>query len=186
MELSLAKCACTTTSTACTTDTTPRNALRYNMEPIIPNLNLAFYDASDGPRIMIFGPVAGCFDKLQELFRTLSKGGKPIEIHRLPFIRAFGDLRLVASCSGSIFKQPEGKIQGLRRKPSQVGQEFEWKRTAEGWDYLAELIDDLVRTSTPGHQYLSAYPKEDAIVVVSKGEYGDDILKQLENGSSST
>jgi hypothetical protein len=144
------------------------------------NLNLAFYDASDGPRIMIFGPLNGCFEKLQEVFRTLSQCGGPVEIHHLPFIKAHGGLRLVASCTGSIFKQPGGKIQGLREKPSPYGRHFEWQRTAEGWDYLAELIDGLVRSSTPGHQYLSAYPKEDAIVVVSKGEYGDEILQQLE------
>jgi hypothetical protein len=148
------------------------------------NLKLAFYDASDGPRIMIFGPVNGCFEKLQEVFRTLSQCHGPVEIHRLPFIEAYGGLRLVASCTGSVFNQPKGKILGLLKKPSPQGQEFEWQRTTEGWDYLAELIDDLVRSSTPGHQYLSAYPKEDAIVVVSKGEYGDDVLQQLEDCSA--
>lgn len=133
---------------------------------------------------MIFGPLNGCFEKLQDLFRSLSQCGGPIEIHQLPFIRAYGGIRLVASCTGSIFKPRWGKIQGLRRKSSQHPPEFEWLRTAEGWDHLAELIDDLVRSTSPGHQYLSAYPKEDAIVVVSKGEYGDEVLQQLENESA--
>jgi hypothetical protein len=67
----------------------------------------------------------------------------------------------------------------VRRKPSSLDQEFEWQRTAEGWDYLAELIDGLVKSPTPGHQYLSAYPSEEAIVVVSKGEYGEEVLNGL-------
>lgn len=178
MEFTLAERAYTATGTTCPTNST----LRQNMGAIDCNLNLAFYDASDGPRIMLFGPLNGCFEKLQELFRTLSQCSGPVQIHRLPFITVYGDLRLIASCSGSMFK-PGGKIQGLRKEPSPHGQEFHWRRTAEGWDYLAELIDGLVRSSTPGHQYLSAYPKEDAIVVVSKGEYGDEVLQQLENGS---
>lgn len=142
-------------------------------------LNLAFYDASDGPRIMLFGPLTGDFESLQKLFRTMSHCQGWVELHRQPFIDAFGNIRLLASCSGSLFHQPGGKPQGVRRKPFSIDVEFEWQRTAEGWDYLGELIDELVKSPTPGHQYLSAYPREDAIVVVSKGEYGEEVLERL-------
>ena len=40
----------------------------------------------------------------------------------------------------------------------------------------AELVDELARSPGPGHQYLTTHPGDDAIVVVSKGEYGDDVL----------
>jgi hypothetical protein len=146
-------------------------------------LNMFFYEASDGPRIMIIGPVTGAFQSLQQLFRSLSQCRKHVEIHREPFIRAFGGIQLVASCTGAMFQRWEGKPQGVRRRPSDVGPAFEWLRTEEGWDYLAELIDDLVKSTSPGHQYLSAYPREDAIVVVSKGEYGDEVLEYLDNPS---
>lgn len=76
--------------------------------------------------------------------------------------------------------QKKGLRQGLRRIGGSQSLEFEWMRTAEGWDYLAELIDSLVQSSTPCHQYLTAYPREDAIFVISKGEYGDELLRQLE------
>jgi hypothetical protein len=85
--------------------------------------------------------------------------------------------------TGAMFQRWEGKPQGVRRRPSDVVPAFEWLRTEEGWDYLAELIDDLVKSTSPGHQYLSAYPREDAIVVVSKGEYGDEVLEYLDNPS---
>lgn len=157
--------------------------LECNMLETNRNLNLAFYEASDGPRIMLFGPLNGVFERLLELFEILSQGGGPFEFHHLPFIKVFGKVQLVASCTGSIFNQPKGKIQGLRRKLNSVGAEFEWQRTAEGWDYLAKLIANLVQIPASGHQYLSAYPKEDAILVVSKGEYGDEVIRQLESDS---
>ena len=146
-------------------------------------LNMFFYEASDGPRIVIFGPLTGDFQSLQQLFRSLSQCRKLVEIHRQPFIRAYGGIQLVASCTGAMFQRWQGKPQGLRRRPSDAGPAFEWLRTQEGWDYLAELLDGLVKATSAGHQYLSAYPREDAIVVVSKGEYGDEVLQYLQNAS---
>lgn len=52
-----------------------------------------------------------------------------------------------------------------------------WTHAAEGWDYLDALVDGLVKDTVPGHQYLTRYPDEDAIVVFSKGEYSDDVLR---------
>jgi hypothetical protein len=48
-----------------------------------------------------------------------------------------------------------------------------------GWrvDYLVELMDGLIQSKTAGHQYLTDYPKDDAIIVVSKGEYSDALLQ---------
>jgi len=148
------------------------------METKTHKLNLAYYNASDGPRIMLFGPMEADFQSLQTLFRSLSQSKATIQLHCLPFIQAFDHIRLHLDCSGPIFQSGQGKPQGVRRIGSSEGEEFAWRRTDEGWDYLAELIDGLVRSSGPGHQYLSSYPNEDAIVVLSKGEYGDDVLKQ--------
>ncbi len=69
-----------------------------------------------------------------------------------------------------MFDQGKGKPQGLRQVSSGQGRKFEWKRTSEGWDYMAHLLDGLVGNSGPGHHYLTRYPGEDAIVVVSKGD----------------
>ena len=43
--------------------------------------------------------------------------------------------------------------------------------------YSADLIDGLVASESAGHQYLDRFPYEDAIVVVSKAEYDDDVLE---------
>lgn len=145
------------------------------------DLMLAYYDASDGPRVVFFGYLNGPFDKLQELFRSLSLGRTPVEIHCEPFVRSFGGFRLTAFRAGSISQVGSGKPQGLRRIPSQGGPEFHWHRTAEGWDYLSELLGGLVRSPIPCHQYLTAYPNEDAIVVASKGEYSEEVIQRIGN-----
>ena len=149
------------------------------METHERRLNLAFYEGSDGPRVMLFGSLNAPFDQLQCIFRGLSKQKGPFELHSLPFIRAFGGIELFALCSGSIFQHGRGKLQGVRQTGMADQKTFNWVRTAEGWDYLAELIDGLVNGATAGHQYLSSYPSEDAIIVLSKGEYGDEVLKHI-------
>jgi hypothetical protein len=146
------------------------------MEGLGNKLRLAYYNASDGPRIVFFGPMEVDLQGLQEVFNRLSRNEGPFELHNLPFTQAFGGLRIVASSSGSMFDQGKGKPQGIRYVRSGQAKEYEWRRTAEGWDYLANLLDGLVRSPCPGHHYLSRYPGEDAIVVVSKGEYGDEVL----------
>jgi len=148
------------------------------MESFGQIIRVAYYSGSDGPRIMLFGPANVDFRPLQELFRALSRNEGPFEMHNLDNIVVFGGTRIVASCSGSRFKDPSGKPQGIRRTGDSENH-FIWQKTAEGWDYLAELIEPLVSGSRSGHQYLSSYPSEDAIVVVSRGEYGDEVLQRI-------
>ncbi len=148
------------------------------MEQIGSRLRLAYYDASDGPRVMIFGPMDADFRSLQELFARLSRTpSRPCELQEQPFVASFGGTRITLASSGPMFAQTGCTRQGIQRVKDASGPVFEWCRTAEGWDYLAKLIDALVAGATPGHQYLTRYPAEDAIVVVSKGEYGDDVLQ---------
>jgi hypothetical protein len=149
------------------------------MEVFGKKIRMACYLGSDGPRIMLFGPADVDFRPLQEVFQALSQIKGPFEIDKLDFIVPFGGTRIVASCSGSMFKGPFGKPQGIQRAGGSENA-FVWQKTAEGWDYLAELIAPLVSCSSSGHQYLSSYPSEDAIVVLSRGEYGDEVLQRLE------
>lgn len=145
------------------------------MENLGRKIRMACYPGSDGPRIMLFGPADVDFRPLQDLFRALSKNEGPFEMHNLDFIAAFSGTRIVAACSGSRYKDSFGKPQGIWRAGDSEN-EYVWQKTAEGWDYLAELIEPLVCGSRSGHQYLSSYPSENAIIVLSRGEYGDEVL----------
>ena len=143
----------------------------------IPNqkLRMSFYDASDGPRIMLFGPMDVDIGALQQTCRMLSHGNGSIQLDAEDFIVPFGGIRLLAKSSGPIHAgaKHEGR-QGILKR-SKTSPQFDWIRSREGWDYLAELIDSLVHSKIAAHQYLTQYPRDDAIVVVSKGEYSDDM-----------
>jgi len=143
-------------------------------------LRMAFYDASDGPRIVLFGPLDADFGSLIAVFRDLSRTvGMTCELHRQPFVAPFGGLSLTLVSSGSMFAEKRGAPQGVRRVAASELPAFEWHRTSEGWDYLAELIAPFGKSPQPCHQYLSRFPGEDAIVVLSQGEYTDDVLTSL-------
>jgi hypothetical protein len=139
-------------------------------------IRMAFLDAADGPRVMLFGPMDVDIRALQQCFRKLGQGGGPIQVDKQEFVAPFGGIRVFARCSGPMFESKQGDNRQGFFKRSDSPIQFEWTRSAEGWDYLAELIDGLVQSNAVGHQYLTRYPGEDAIVVVSKGEYSDGVL----------
>ena len=149
-----------------------RHHKRRFMENLGNKLRLAYYEASDGPRIMLFGPLDANFVGLKYTFDTLSKSEESTYIEDLEFVKSFG-VSLHCSCVGSMFENTEYKMQGVCEISNKV---FYWRKTAEGWDYLSKLIEGLISNPTSGHQYLTSYPSEDAIVVISKGEYEDAIL----------
>ncbi len=55
---------------------------------------------------------------------------------------------------------------------------FVWNRTREEWDYLAEVIDTIIDREPSGHHHLTNDSSHAAIVVVSKGEYPDELLER--------
>lgn len=148
------------------------------MEQLGTRLRLAYYDASDGPRVMIFGPLEADFYRLQELFVQLSqKPDKICELHEQAFVVPFGGTKITLISSGPMFGEKNIR-QGIQRVKGSECPVFEWHQAAVEWDCLARLTEALVVNTSPGHQYLTHYPSEDAIVVVSKGEYSDDVLQE--------
>ncbi len=148
------------------------------MEQLGSKLRLAYYDASDGPRLMIFGPAGADFAALRQLFKEMSLSpGQTVALHEKSFVAAFGGTALTLLSTGSSDSTNRGFQQGVRRVVNTTTPVFQWMRSTEGWDYLAELIEPLATRVSSGHQYLTRYPDEDAIVVVSQGEYGDEVLQ---------
>ena len=138
-------------------------------------IRLEYYEASDGPRLMFFGPLDVDLRSLQATFRQLAATlNMDVQLDEQPFVVPLARVRL--SSLDLMTKQPKTSRIGFRRIQNDTALSFHWSRTCEGWDYLAELIDGLIKSPGAGHQYLTRYPDEDAIVVVSKGEYTDEIL----------
>jgi hypothetical protein len=128
--------------------------------------------ASDGPRIMLFAFMEVDLLPLKQFFLDLSKLGEPIQLEGQPFITSLGDVALSVKYSTADSK--------TRQRLARVKQEtssFEWTLSADQCDVIAEMIDALMESKKPGHQYLTNYPADAATVVVSKGEYSDEIFK---------
>jgi hypothetical protein len=150
-----------------------------NMSHLGKQLRMAYYRASDGPWIMLWGPMDAEFGKLQSTFFWLSEHpGESVAVHELPFIASFGGLEVAAITSSTRFTHV-AESQGIRRIPNVSDLHFSWRRNPEGWDYLGHLIEGIVSKDKACHQYLTRYPDEDAIVILSKGEYDDSALVRL-------
>ncbi len=148
------------------------------MNTIAPtHIRLAYHEAPTEPRIMIFGPMSVDLRLLKKCFRQLSSGEAQIEFHSLPFVVASGDVRLRMCSVGRLNNRNARIAFGLRRVEHERVS-FEWTLDCEEWDDLAELLSPLPLSPEPAHQYLAGDYADDAIVVVSKGEYDDSVMTQ--------
>lgn len=142
-------------------------------------IRLAHYLASDGPRIMMFGPHDADFAAVRDLFLHLSTSpGMICSLETQPFVAAFGGIQVSMICHDRPLgphRCTDERLQVVKGGPPLA---FKWARTAGGWDHLAALTDSLIHSSSTGHQYLTDNPTDDAIVILSKGEYGDEALSR--------
>jgi hypothetical protein len=66
--------------------------------------------------------------------------------------------------------------EGLRLIRDKPSPSFRWALARDDWYDLVALLDGMIAAKYPCHQYLTSFPSEDALVVVSKGEYDDSVL----------
>lgn len=109
------------------------------------------------------------FIPLRKAFEALSEDPtKSIAFHEVPYIQMLGNFELRA-------RSPSGKLceynrKGIVRLDITVKPVFDWVCPADEWRRFADLITAL----NGGHQYLICSPQEDAVVMVSDGEYFDE------------
>jgi len=143
-------------------------------------VRLAYYESQESPYLMLFGPLDVNMGALQQCFYRLREGGLEIELHHQPFVHSENVKITLRSLGSLLIAKESDPLQSIRRIPhSQML--FTWSRSSQGWDHLAELLEGLILSTTACHQYLTQFPGEDAIVVASKGEYGDEALTQDRN-----
>jgi len=146
-------------------------------------LRMTFYESSEGPYVMIFGPIDTELEALRDCFRTLSSGGGAVQLEEAQFIVAFGGITLLAKCFD--VNTSRGRSQRRRvLRSGPAGLTFVWSQSPDEWAITTELVEGLINSPRAGHQYLSDYPNvsdyptDDAIIVVSKGEFDDTVLTQ--------
>jgi len=100
---------------------------------------------------------------LAALFRSLAVGTRDsLALHDLPLFEIHHGVQLTAACGGH--------DRGTRRFGT--ANSFLWERTALGWEDVADKLDSQVQAERACHHYLDA-EKDEVVVQVSKGEYGD-------------
>jgi len=127
------------------------------------------------PCIILTGGLDADFAAIQRCFREMSTTGREVDLECMEFIcqaqqsRAVR-LRLITTNARSA---PRWRRMTTARRLAQLENalSFEWARSASEWDDLAELLDTLVESEKPCHQYLAQFPIDDATVIISKGEY---------------
>jgi len=135
-------------------------------------LRMCLIIASDGPRIMLFAFMEVDLLPLKQFFLDLSKRGEAIQLEAEPFISCLGDVALTVKYSTADSKTRQRLVRAKQKTSS-----FEWTLSAVQCDVITEMIDALMESKKPGHQYLTNYPADAATILVSKGEYSDEIFK---------
>jgi hypothetical protein len=122
-------------------------------------IELAFAETSNGPWIVLYGPMDADFVSLQRCFDELRHKTGEFDLRELVAVTPLGSLELFVSCL------PQGS--GICRSPQRPVR-FDWSEPAHAWEDHASRIALLVMSDSPCHQRLSG---GDATVIVSKGEY---------------
>ena len=132
-------------------------------------IRVSYYEASDGPRLMLFGPLEAEYGRLYNLFKSLSEESISVFLNAEDFVAFFTDYTVGLTNNAS------GKETGVHFDEKK--QLFQWFLNKNDWLDLADLIQGLCFNDRSGHQYLATYPDDDVTIVLSKGEYGDEVLK---------
>jgi len=113
---------------------------------------------------------AQAFRHLANTLRSLEKpGSQPVELHSLPYWFSYNHVKITA--------YPSSHERGIRNLAPGLAH-FSWEHSEEGWLEAAEKIEGLIKGRGVGHQWLSSIGFEDAVVMVSIGEYNDQWWKE--------
>jgi len=133
-------------------------------------IHLAYIETSYGHWILIFGSMLSDFTPLINLFNDLSTGEKRYcELHHESYIIPHDDIEV------TIKSFPEKySFNSLQQKSDSLV--FEWFCSPDEWDDCKEKIIFLSDDSpNAAHQYFSSHDNTETLVVVSRGEYSEDI-----------
>lgn len=139
-----------------------------------PNhLRVVFYEPSDGATLLFFGPLCSNIHSLRNIFKSLATGiYKEYKLDNSSFISVFQGIEI-------IFKAAELEVNenvGLKMLDDK---HFEFILSTEDWDYFYWYIEKMEDSLEPCHQYLSSHGNDDVCVVVSVGEYEDNLFCDL-------
>lgn len=136
---------------------------RQQLKDELPLFVGDLYDGAYGPTIILIAssPVACVW--LQDVFRELAHGGPNRTLTSEPKMQFTNVEVLEVVC------RPGSPRVTLRHGEDIAEKSFVWSATAQGWLYLADLIQSLADGGA-GHQYLTEDKDDVALVELSSGE----------------
>ena len=116
-----------------------------------------FTDFKSEPHLVLLSGVSAEFALLRRGLAALSPDDA-VAVH---------DLKGVNSLHGTTL---DIRLSSRDRITRAVASSFEWELTA---DALEESLDKIESLSSQGHQYFDCHPSDDAVIMMSVGEYDD-------------
>jgi hypothetical protein len=133
---------------------------------------LLFYKPRKWPTIppSVFRPLQSTLAKLAQ--QNIAE----VALHEEPYIQVIGTVELYARCL--VAGASEAVAKGVSRRGPGDRASFDWAGTPDHWSLFVGLLAAFV-SSSGGHQYLRSGPSEDALIMVSSGEYFDADFESL-------
>lgn len=132
------------------------------------HIMLGFFSDFKEPNTILLDGDKRSLHELATILLALENPNAPIlHIHRLAFVTPVGNIALSA--------YPVGKEYGIRRV-NKFQPHFTWELSEEGWLEAGEKILD-VANSSEGHAWIESQGADDAVLLVSLGEYGQQWWK---------
>jgi len=123
-----------------------------------------FRDLKSGPKLLIWGGP----DDMARLYEALSQVAASEESQALTDIQG-----CMAVDDTTVLLETVGEAEGIVRDEAEAGV-FHWRMDEEGWYEFQQLVEPLTR-GAPGHQALQCHAGGDIDVLVSVGEYPDNL-----------
>jgi hypothetical protein len=126
-----------------------------------------FHDLKSGPKLLIWGGP----DDMARLYEALSQVAASEGPQALTDIQG-----CVAVDDTTVLLETVGEAEGIVRDEVEADV-FHWRVDEEDWYAFQELVEPLTHCSSakPGHQYLESLANGEITVMVSCGEYPDDL-----------
>ena len=123
------------------------------------------------PAILFLGDERSLL-KLGRFLRELgiAASTRPITLEELAFMRPSRNTKITVRVSEPAL--------GMRRAAETEPASFTWYLSRQTARHFADLIDGVATSVRPSHNYLETDCSDDIVVVVSKGEYPTDMLRE--------
>jgi len=119
-----------------------------------------FTNFKSHPQLLLLSGLPAEFGVVQQALGALSPD-TPLAIN---------DLEGIQSVSGTALRVRQSARNGITRLSAT---DFEWETTPDALDESLELIAPLAASRDAGHQYFEFHPADDAVIMMSVGEYDD-------------